>query len=169
MISEIEKFANGYRLAGVKEFMGIEGNGWEGVLVRDGKSLGEVGNAGDGGMTWTRIGGAERELAAHAESIYGKRQYVSATETFLESLVSYELMAKKAKSLSKTCVLFVTQGLEKDENGVERSFYSVRTQDSEAARKAILRQHKDAKFLNDEFSSWVQVRKPGKSASKRRL
>jgi hypothetical protein len=49
MIEEIRKFANGYRMIGIKETTGMEGSGWLATVMKDGVVIGEAADYGDGG------------------------------------------------------------------------------------------------------------------------
>lgn len=163
MRKEIEKHANGYRLAKLRTFPGREGNGWVGSLIKDGKLLGDVGDWADGGPIFAKLVEGRAELVEYAESLYGKHKFVSAVDFFLGDLVNYELVSKKIKTASKTKLVLSLPDAEKDRNGVDAKFAYFSMPDSPEARKAAEKQIQGVRFLNDEFADWTPAQMPKSS------
>lgn len=154
MIKQIKSFAGDYRVAGLKFFNGMEGNGWEGQLFRGEHYLGQVGDDATGGPVRINIiNSVEYALLEQHAKLKVNSQYES-TELFLTYLTMYQDEIKKLKTKAKQMILISSSGGKIDERGVPDGYTWIKLEDNPTNRARVLKKYPTAEFLNDDIAKF---------------
>lgn len=162
MIEALLKFANGYRLVGIKEFVGREGSAYTATILKDGKIIGEATDYGNGGNMDISIANDEARTAllAYSKGLYPQYEFEH-DGSFIDDLVNYELAVKKIRSIAAKKLMMADEK-ELDENGIATGYMSWNAPDTPANRASLLKQKPETVFLNDEILKFPAIRKPSK-------
>ncbi|WGS54458.1 hypothetical protein LFL96_25940 [Paraburkholderia sp. D15] len=158
MIEALKKFAGGFRIVQIRKTEGMEGSGWIGLVVLNGRVLGEAADYGNGGPCHIKFMRKEdnEALAAHAKTVIKDFEFET-DGMFLEFLANYELAVKRLKTTAKK-KLMQSDETKLDSNGVAEAYSSWSLLDTPENRAKILARYPDTKFLNDELVTWEDLK-----------
>lgn len=124
MINEIMAYCGDYRAANLKNITGREGYGFEFILLKGDKVLGQIHDWGDGGAVDTMSLNIQdrQELDVYAKKKHPDYQF-EADGAFLANLYGYWDAIKSLKAKCKKKILVMDEeAAKKDEQGVPLSY-----------------------------------------------
>lgn len=157
MIEQMMKFGGEFSVAGVKKTRGHEGSGFECIVLRNGKKIGEAADYGDGGAVMFRIkdDADYQELLRVATEKYPDQKYERDC-TFVSTMVNYYESIKRMKTTAKTKLMCLDpENIDQDENGIQQSYTVFKMLDTPENRKLISDKYPTYIFLNDAINEAV--------------
>lgn len=150
---------NIYSVKNVKTFNGMEGQGFNCSLLKNGKNIGRVDDYANGGCFSYDIPENEKnELIEYCKTSPECKEYINnrdmndsflhslILDCFIDSLINNFLKDKRFKKMCKTKTVFIV-----DKN--EKSFYSLNVTYSEMAKNQIMKKFvgKEIEFVNERY------------------
>lgn len=162
MIDKILAYTKGYRIVGMTFTRGgLEGKGWKGSILKDGRVIGTAQEDGNGALAFIEIKNKEdeKELERVAVEVYPDLAEM-ADAVFIEYIVQYEMRVAEWKKSAKKYLIGAAGPL--DERGIAMNFNHWKLGDTPENRAAIMKHYPETVFLNDsleQFPTYKLVKK----------